>query len=346
MKKLLLLLLLSPSLLYGGGMNLMIVGGDSPAVGCGSFSSGDFAHDDFNGAGSDLVWTNNLDGDGVTDFDESTVPNDTCGFETDWLQVQAVSSGDRARTYTNIDQAIFPFSDIILLTMKTIGLLGGMSWESTLEYYRILNQLAQKELGGNHSCPCIIHSFDFHIIQSLQHAQDWEGLSIILSDASKKMENSGADMLIICTNTMHKLADKIKDHIQIPLIHITDAVASEIHKKRINKVGLLGTKFTMEEDFYKKKLQKDYHIECIIPSSSERSIIHYIIYNELVKGIFKKESKQQFKKIIENLKNRGTEGIILGCTEIPLLIKQKDCKIPIFDTTYIHAKAAFKQTIK
>ncbi len=230
--------------------------------------------------------------------------------------------------------------------MKTIGLLGGMSWESTLEYYRLLNQLAQKELGGNHSCPCIIHSFDFQIIGMLQHAQNWEELSILLSDASKKLENSGADMLIICTNTMHKLADKIKNHIHIPLIHITDAVASEIQKKGINKVGLLGTKFTMEEDFYKKKLLNDYHIECIIPSSSERSFIHYIIYNELVKGIFKKESKQQFKKIIENLKNRGAEGIILGCTEIPLLIKQKDCKIPTFDTTEIHAKAAFKQAIK
>ncbi len=230
--------------------------------------------------------------------------------------------------------------------MKTIGLLGGMSWESTLEYYRILNQLAQKEFGANHSCPCIIHSFDFQIIQKLQHEQNWDGLSILLSDASKKLVDSGADLLIICTNTMHKLADKIQDSIEIPLIHITDAVAREIQQKGINKVGLLGTKFTMEEDFYKKKLREEYQIECIIPTLGERNIIHEVIYNELVNGIFKEESRQQFKKIIENLKIRGAAGIILGCTEIPLLIKQKDSKIPIFDTTNIHAKAAFKQAIK
>jgi len=230
--------------------------------------------------------------------------------------------------------------------MKTIGLLGGMSWESTLEYYRVLNQLAQKEFGGNHSCPCIVHSFDFQIIEMLQHEQNWDALSSILTEASIKLEVAGADQLIICTNTMHKLADKIKDHIQIPLIHIVDAVAREIHKKGINKVGLLGTKFTMEEDFYRKKLQEEYQIECIIPSVSDRNMIHDIIYNELVKGILKKESRQQFYKIIESLKNREAAGIILGCTEIPLLVKQKDCKISLFDTTNIHAKEAFKQAIK
>ena len=230
--------------------------------------------------------------------------------------------------------------------MKTIGLLGGMSWESTLEYYRILNQLAQKEFGANHSCPCIVHSFDFQIIQKLQHAQNWDGLSSILTEASIKLEVAGADQLIICTNTMHKLADKIQNSIKIPLIHITDAVAREIQKKGINKVGLLGTKFTMEEDFYKKKLKEEYQIECIIPTLSERNIIHEVIYNELVNGIFIEESRQQFKKIIEDLRIRGAAGIILGCTEIPLLIKQKDSKIPIFDTTNIHAKAAFKQAIK
>ncbi len=230
--------------------------------------------------------------------------------------------------------------------MKTIGLLGGMSWESTLEYYRILNQLAQKEFGANHSCPCIVHSFDFQIIGMLQHEQNWDALSSILTEASIKLEVAGADQLIICTNTMHKLADKIQNSIKIPLIHITDAVAREIQKKGINKVGLLGTKFTMEEDFYKKKLREEYQIECIIPTLGERNIIHEVIYNELVNGIFKEESRQQFKKIIENLKIRGAAGIILGCTEIPLLIKQKDSKILIFDTTNIHAKAAFKQVIK
>ena len=230
--------------------------------------------------------------------------------------------------------------------MKTIGLLGGMSWESTLEYYRILNQLTQKEFGANHSCPCLIHSFDFQIIETLQHQQNWDALSLLLVEASKKLEVSGADLLVICTNTMHKLADRIQDHIQIPLIHIADAVAWEIRKKGIKKVGLLGTKFTMEEGFYKKKLLENHQVKCIIPSGSERDIIHEIIYNELVKGIFKKESKEQFRKIIKKLKNRNAEGIILGCTEIPLLIKQKDCKISLFDTTNIHAMSAFKQAIK
>jgi aspartate racemase len=230
--------------------------------------------------------------------------------------------------------------------MKTIGMLGGMSWESTLEYYRILNQLTQKELGDNHSCPCIIHSFDFQTIQTLQHDNKWDKLSSLLTVASRNLESSGADLLLICTNTMHKVAGNIQDNIEIPLIHIADAVALEIQKKGINKVGLLGTKFTMEEDFYKKKLKKEHHIECIIPSDDERIIVHNVIYKELVMGNFNEESREQFRRIIQNLEKRGAGGIILGCTEIPLLIRQKDCDIPLFDTTTIHAAAAFKHAIK
>lgn len=230
--------------------------------------------------------------------------------------------------------------------MKTIGLLGGMSWESTLEYYRILNQLAKTGSGENHSCHCIIYSFDFHTIQELQHKGDWAGLSDLLADAAKKLEIAGAGNLIICTNTMHKVAEKVVEHIHIPLVHITDAVADEIKSKKIGKVGLLGTKFTMEEDFYKKKLLEDHQIECIIPSPDERNYIHDVIYKELVKGVFRTESKQQFQNIIKNLENRGAAGIILGCTEIPLLIKQEDCNIHLFDTTAIHASAAFIQAIK
>ncbi len=227
--------------------------------------------------------------------------------------------------------------------MKTIGMLGGMSWESTLEYYRLLNQFSKAGTNENRSCPCIIYSFDFQIIQELQQKNDWNGLSDLLADAAQKLENAGADLLIICTNTMHKVAENIQTNIKIPLIHITDAVAGEIKSKKISKAGLLGTKFTMEEDFYKKKLVDDHQIECIIPSGDERNFIHDVIYTELVKGIFKKESRQQFLNIIRGLKERGAEGIILGCTEIPLLVRQKDCNIPLFDTTSIHATAAFKK---
>jgi len=225
--------------------------------------------------------------------------------------------------------------------MKTIGLLGGMSWESTREYYNILNKLAHTQFGRSNSCPCLIHSFNFKIIDDLQHQGKWQELAELLIDAVKNLELSGAQILMICTNTMHIVADKIESEINIPLIHIVDAVASDIISRGIKTVGLLGTRFTMEKDFFSGRLKEKHDISCLIPSQEERNLIHKVIYNELIQGLILPESKLQYLEIIENLKAKGAEGIILGCTEIPLLIKQEDPSLPIFDSTGIHAQAAF-----
>ena len=224
--------------------------------------------------------------------------------------------------------------------MKTIGLIGGMSWESSIEYYRIINEEVYKKLGKSHSCSCIMHSVDFEPIKKLQHKNKWEELTDIMIKISQNLENSGADFIVICTNTMHIMAEDIEKSINIPIFHLVDAVADRIQNKKIKKVGLLGTKFTMEQNFYKKRLKKVHNIDVIIPNEDERDIIHSVIYNELINGKIKEESKQKYKIIIENLQKNGAEGVILGCTEIPLLIKQKDSEIPVFDTSTIHAKKA------
>jgi len=224
--------------------------------------------------------------------------------------------------------------------VKTIGLIGGMSWESSLEYYRIINETVRKKLGGLHSAKCILYSVDFADIGQLQEAERWEELTKLMIQAAQKLEEAGADCIVICTNTMHKMAENIQDLIDIPVLHIADATAKEILGKGIKKIGLLGTKFTMEEDFYKKRLQEKYAFEVIIPDEAEREAIHRIIYNELCCGIIKESSKEISKKIMRHLIRTGTKGIVLGCTELPLLIKQHDIEIPIFDTTAIHAKAA------
>ena len=230
--------------------------------------------------------------------------------------------------------------------MKTIGMLGGMSWESSSVYYSLLNKMTQTEFGGSYSCPCILHSFDFQVIDNLQHKGKWPDLGKILAKAAKNLELSGAELLIICTNTMHLVADEIQKNIGIPLIHIVDTVASEIINRGINKVGLLGTKFTMEKSFFSDRLKEKHNIFSITPSQKERDLIHDVIYAELIRGKIVDKSKTQFIEIIENLKNKGAEGIILGCTEIPLLVNQEDTSIPIFDTTSIHAAAAFNEAIK
>jgi len=224
--------------------------------------------------------------------------------------------------------------------MKTIGLIGGMSWESSIEYYRIINEEVYKKLGKSHSCSCIMYSVDFEPIKKLQHKNKWEELTDIMIKISQNLENSGADFIVICTNTMHIMAEDIEKSINIPIFHLVDAVADRIQNKKIKKVGLLGTKFTMEQNFYKKRLKKVHNIDVIIPNEDERDIIHSVIYNELINGKIKEESKQMYKIIIENLQKNGAEGVILGCTEIPLLIKQKDSEIPVFDTSTIHAKKA------
>lgn len=229
--------------------------------------------------------------------------------------------------------------------MKTIGLIGGMSWESSLEYYRIINEEVKKKLGGFHSGKIVMYSVEFAEIEKLQHEGNWDKATEFMIDAAQKVEKGGADFLLICTNTMHKMAEEVQQNINIPLLHMVDVVAEEIQAKGQKKVGLLGTRFTMEQDFYKGRLLEKHEIEAIIPPLDERKIIHGILYNELCLGEIKKASKDKFRTIINNLVARGAEGIILGCTEIPLLIDQEDYEVSLFDTTTIHARAAVKYAI-
>lgn len=225
--------------------------------------------------------------------------------------------------------------------MKVIGLIGGMSWESTAEYYKIINETVKETLGGLHSAKLILYSVDFEEIETLQHAGKWEEATAYMVDAAQRVERGGADFVLICTNTMHKMADEVRTHITIPLLHIADATAEKIKEKNLKKIGLLGTKFTMEEDFYKGRLQK-VGLDVVIPDEDERVCVHDIIYSELCLGIIKDTSRERMKQVIGHLIAKGAEGIILGCTEIPLLIKQKDSPVPVFDTTLIHAEAAVK----
>lgn len=224
--------------------------------------------------------------------------------------------------------------------MKTIGLIGGMSWESSLEYYRIINETAKLKLGGFHSAQCLMYSVDFQEIETLQHENKWDELTHVMINIAEKLKIGGADFIVICTNTMHKMASDIESKVGIKVLHIAEATGEEIVQKGMKKVGLLGTKFTMEEDFYKKVLKQRYNIEVVIPDENEREIIHDIIYNELCKGVINEVSKEKYINIINNLALKGAQGIVLGCTEIPLLIKQEDVRIPVFDTTRIHAISA------
>jgi len=224
--------------------------------------------------------------------------------------------------------------------MKTIGLVGGMSWESTLEYYRVINQSTKERLGGFHSAKVVLYSVDFAEVESQQHEGRWDDLTRLMIDAAQRVERAGAEVLVICTNTMHKMADDVQGKIRIPILHIVDAAAEAIKSRSIKKVGLLGTRFTMEQDFYKQRLIRNHGLEVIIPEEKEREAIHHILYNELCLGEIKEPSKRTFRAIIAGLESRGAQGIILGCTEIPLLVSQEDYKIPIFDTTTLHAWAA------
>lgn len=221
-----------------------------------------------------------------------------------------------------------------------------MSWESSLEYYRIINRAVNNKLGGLHSAKSILYSVDFEVIEKLQRQGDWEELTKIMIESAQRLESAGADMIIICTNTMHKMAEDMEKHINVPLLHIADATALKIKDYGLKKIGLLGTKFTMEQDFYKGRLINNYGLEVIVPDTEERQIIHDIIYNELCLGEIKESSKLSYIKVIDNLEKKGAEGVILGCTEIPLLIKQIDVKIPLFDTTKIHAEFAVDFSIK
>ncbi|HUV09212.1 MAG TPA: aspartate/glutamate racemase family protein [Spirochaetia bacterium] len=224
--------------------------------------------------------------------------------------------------------------------MKVIGLLGGMSWESSLEYYRIINRIVREKLGGLHSAECILDSVDFQGIEKLQHAGDWEELERIMIIHARRLEQAGADVLLVCSNTMHLLADRIQEKLGIPLLHIADATAVEIKADGIVRVGLLGTKFTMNEPFYRGRLEEKFGLEVLVPGEDEQESVHGIIYNELCLGRIEDSSREFFKTVIEGLVRRGAEGIVLGCTEIPLLVRREDSPVPLFDTTNIHAKAA------
>jgi aspartate racemase len=224
--------------------------------------------------------------------------------------------------------------------MKTIGLIGGISWESTLEYYRVINEYTKERLGGFHSGKIVLYSVDFAEVEVRQHQGKWDELTVLMIDAAQRVERSGADVLIICANTMHKMAPEIRKQIRIPILHIGDVTAEAVKSRSLNKVGLLGTRFTMEQDFYKQRLVEKHGLEVIIPEEKERDEIHAILYNELCLGEIKGRSKEAFQRIIASLESRGAQGIILGCTEIPLLVSQADYKIPLFDTTTLHARAA------
>ena len=225
--------------------------------------------------------------------------------------------------------------------MKMIGLIGGMSWESTALYYRIINEQVKQQLGGLHSARSLMYSVDFHEIEKLQVAGEWQKAGEILAEAALSLEKGGADFIVLCTNTMHKVAQQITDAVRIPLLHIADATAQRIRQAGVKKVGLLATAFTMEQEFYKGRLNQS-EIDVLVPDAAGRKVVHDIIYQELCLGVIRDESRAQYRRIIAELVEQGAEAIILGCTEITLLVKAEDASVPLFDTTLIHAEDAVK----
>jgi len=229
--------------------------------------------------------------------------------------------------------------------VKIIGLIGGMSWESSVEYYRIINEEVKSKLGGLHSAKCILYSVDFEEIEHYQADGDWEKSGELLGEVAQSLEKAGADFIVLCTNTMHKVFQSIEEKISIPILHIADATANQIIKNDINTVGLLGTKYTMEQDFYKSRLES-HGIKVIVPNTIERNVVNQVIYEELCLGNTEQSSRDYYKKVIMNLVDNGAEGIILGCTEIGLLIKPADSEIQLFDTTVIHAIEAVNKALE
>lgn len=224
--------------------------------------------------------------------------------------------------------------------MKTLGLIGGMSWESTIPYYRQINQIVKQNLGGLHSAKVIIYSVDFHEIEILQRCGDWDQAGKIMADAAQGLQRAGAEMLVLCTNTMHKVAPAIEAAVRIPLLHIADPTASAIKAQGLQKVGLLGTRFTMEQAFYKDRLQDQHGLEVLTPSLQDRDLVHRIIYEELCLGTINPSSQQDYIRIMHDLVQQGAQAIILGCTEISLLVQAEHASVPLFDTTALHAHAA------
>ncbi|MGQ9365042.1 aspartate/glutamate racemase family protein [Azospirillum sp. ST 5-10] len=226
------------------------------------------------------------------------------------------------------------------MTQKVIGLIGGMSWESSAEYYRIINERVRDRLGGVHSARCLMWSFDFAEIESLQHAGRWDEATERVIDAARRLERGGADLVLICTNTMHRMAEAVAAAIAVPLLHIADPTAARIRAAGLRTVGLLGTAFTMEQDFYKGRLADRHGLEVLVPDAADRALVHRVIYDELVQGRVEPASRQAYRAVIGRLAERGAEAVILGCTEIMLLVGPADSPVPLYDTTAIHAEAA------
>ncbi|MFJ4091406.1 aspartate/glutamate racemase family protein [Kitasatospora sp. NPDC089913] len=223
--------------------------------------------------------------------------------------------------------------------MKTIGLLGGMSWESTATYYRLLNELTRDRLGGLHSAKCVLYSVDFAEVERLQTAGEWEAAGRLLADAARAVEAAGAELLLICTNTMHKVADQVAGAVSVPLVHLADATAAAVLTAGVTRVGLLGTAFTMEQDFYRDRLAS-HGLDVMVPDPAGRALVHRVIYEELCLGVVREESRAEYRRVISELVAAGAEGVILGCTEIELLVGPGDSAVPVFPTTRIHAEAA------
>ena len=230
--------------------------------------------------------------------------------------------------------------------MKTIGLLGGMSWESTTSYYRIINEKIKHRLGGLHSAQVVLYSLDFQDIEDLQHRGRWEEAADILVEGARRIESAGADFLLICTNTMHKVASRVESGVGIPLLHIADATGQRIIDQGFKKVALLGTRFTMEQAFYRGRLEERFDLEVLVPDEAERQLVHRVIYDELCLGSIQQTSREHFVGIIGGLAARGAEAVILGCTEIALLVDQKNSPVPLLDTTRIHAIGAVDEALR
>jgi aspartate racemase len=229
--------------------------------------------------------------------------------------------------------------------MKTIGLIGGMSWESTVPYYRQVNEGIKARLGGLHSARMVLYSVDFHEIEQLQRDGDWDAAGDVLAEAARRLQSAGADLLVLCTNTMHKVAPQMEAAVSIPLLHIADATAAAIIAAGHRTVGLLGTRFTMEQDFYRQRLQDQHGLQVLVPDADDRGVVHDVIYDELCRGVIRDPSREAYRRIMDELVARGAEAIILGCTEIGLLVGSQDARVPLFDTTALHAQAAVEAAL-